>query len=326
MAEPLLQPSSLVTVIVPLRDELDRLDAFLQMIEAQTLPPSAVVVADGASTDGSRQWLDAAAATRSWLRIVSNPRRSVPAALNVALSVVAGDLVARMDTHGYYAPDYLEQLVKFMRGHPDVAAVGGAMRTEGRGPWGRAIAATLSRSFGLGGARHRVGGSDGPVEHVFTGCYRTQALQAIGGWDERLLANEDYEADQRVREAGGVVWLLSRAQSTWFTRESPRQLAVQMFRYGYYRSFTVRLHPNSIRARQLAPPIVVLTLTALTMSRRRVGLVGWLSYLGVSAFLGQKAARDVGADRWRGAAVPAIVHLSWGTGFLVGTVTGSWRL
>jgi hypothetical protein len=156
--------------------------------------------------------------------------------------------------------------------------------------------------------------------HVFSGCYRDDVLRAIGGWDERLLANEDFEADLRVAESGSVVYLDPSAQSTWYVREHPVALARQMWRYGFYKGLTLRLHPRSLQPRQLAPLVLVAGLLGAAVVHPRLAAVGVSSYAAVSGALGARAARSDGASAARGAPVPAIVHLSWGSGLLVGLV------
>ena len=306
-----------VSVIIPCRDERPKLPQVLAMLRAQTLPPDEIVVADGRSTDGSREFLEEAANDVPGLRVVDNPRRIVPAALNVALAATTGRYVARMDTHATYAPDYLETVVRVLDERQDVAAVGGAMATEGRGDWGRAIASTLRRRFGLGGASHRVGGAAGPAPHVFSGCYRREALEDAGGWDLRLRANEDFEADQRVARSG-LIWLEPSARTTWYVRESLPALARQMWRYGYYKGLTLRLHPSSLKVRQLAPPLLVAGLAGLSLVHRPAAGAAGAAYVAAAAGLGARAAAEDGADAWRGALVPPVVHGAWGAGLLAG--------
>jgi len=309
-----------VSVIVPSRNEVHNLPRVLAMIAGQSRRPDEVVIADGMSEDGSRELLAAHAHGDLPVRVVDNPDRIVPSGLNVALAAATGDIVARMDTHADYAPDYLERVVGFLQEHPEVAAVGGAMETAGRGPWGRAIAATLSRPFGLGGARHRVGGAPGPIQHVFSGAYRRQALLDAGAWDERLAANEDFEADLRVTATGGVIWLEPSARTTWYVRESLPALAQQMWRYGYYKGLTLTMHPDSLSLRQLVPPAVVLTLITSVAVRPRIGGALTAAYLLAAGALGARAARTDGAAAWRGACVPPVVHLAWGAGLIAGSV------
>jgi succinoglycan biosynthesis protein ExoA len=317
-------PTPRVTVIIPARNEMGRWPQVIEYLRAQTRAPDEIVVADGSSTDGSREWLDDLASRDRSLTVVDNPARIVPAALNVALAHATGDIVARMDTHADYAPDYLETVVDFLVSHPEVAGVGGAMETKGVGPWGQAIAATLRRPFGLGGARHRIGGSAGPIPHVFSGCYRRDALLAAGGWDERLRANEDFEADVRIAATGKAVWLEPAAHSIWYTRESPGALMKQMWRYGFYKGLTLHLHPASLQVRQLAPPALVGALLLGPLVNVRATAALGAAYGAAAATLGARAARADGASPVRGAAIPAIVHLSWGSGLIAGLLRFAW--
>jgi succinoglycan biosynthesis protein ExoA len=100
-----------VSVIIPVRDEIARVAAVLSGLQAQSRQPDQVVVADGRSQGGTREWLEHAAVTRPWLHIVDNPQRIVPTGLNAALRAATGDIVARMDAHADYAPDYLERVL-----------------------------------------------------------------------------------------------------------------------------------------------------------------------------------------------------------------------
>lgn len=307
-----------LSVIVPVRNELPRLPTVMASIDHQRRKPDEVIVAEGMSTDGSRAWLQTAAQERPWLTILDNPARVIPTALNIALAAASGDLVARMDTHFDYDPDYLDRLVQIFISRPEVVGAGGAMATAGRGPWGHAIAATLRRRIGLGGAPHRAARIGGPIAHVSTGCYRRHAVLDAGGYDERLLANEDFELDIRLQERGGVLWLEPSARSTWFIRESLPALSRQMWRYGHHKALTLLLHPRSLKARQLAPPVLVAGLASLLLIRPRVGAAAAAAYFVGAGVAGAGASWADGASSWRGALVPPVVHLSWGAGLLTG--------
>lgn len=133
-----------------------------------------------------------------------------------------------------------------------------------------------------------------------------------------MIANEDFEADYRLRQAGGVIWLEPSAATKWYTRESLPALSRQMWLYGRHKAVTLRLHPDSLRLRQLAPPALVLGLVASTALRTRLGLALVGAYAFGSAGLGAEAARSSGASAACGALVPVVVHTSWAFGLLFG--------
>jgi hypothetical protein len=252
--------------------------------------------------------------------VLDNPDVVIPAALNRAVAATTAEIVARMDAHAQYAPDYLECIIKVLASRPDVAGAGGAMRTEGSGPWGEAIAAVLRSRWALGGAPHRIGGAGGPVDHVFCTAYRRDVVIAAGGWDAHLLANEDAELDYRVGATIGPIWLEPRAQSTWMTRTSPTALARQMWRYGFFRARTVHLHPTSLRVRHLAPVMVAGGLALGLVVRPRWGMRATALYLTAGGTVAAVTASGAGASRWRAAVALPIVHLAWGSGMLIGLV------
>lgn len=306
-----------VTVLVPCRNEIEKLPRTVEMIAAQTRRPDKVVIVDGLSEDGSREYLDQLRLDWADLVVIDNPRRTVPTALNLGLQAADTDYVARMDTHAVYEPTYLQSLVDFLEHNSTAAGAAGVMRTEGRTAWGRSIASTLRRPFGLGGSSHRIRDDLMVVPHAFTPCYRRSELLEVTGWDESLAANEDFELDHRLGLLGKQLWLVPGARSTWFVRDDVLALSRQMFRYGLYKATVLRLHPRSASPRQFAPPAVV-GLLLVSMTGRKIPATAAVAYLAAAAALGASAARADGASPIMGMVVPPTVHISWGAGLLVG--------
>jgi len=307
-----------LTVVVPVLDERTHLPGLLASIRGQSLPPDEVILVDGMSRDGSREWLADAARSAPWLRLVDNPDRIVPCAMNRGILAARGDLVARMDGHATYAPDYLERLVEALRAHPEAAGSGGVYAMSGSGPWGGAIAAILRHRLALGGAPHRTASSGRWVDHVGTGCYRREALLRVHGFDPSLPVNEDFELDYRIRATGGRIWLEPSARFTSYSRSSPRALARQMWRYGFYKARTLVLHPASLKARQTAPPIVVGVIITTLVVRPRSGLLAAAGYAAASAAAGATIAARAQESPARGALALPLVHLAWGSGLWAG--------
>jgi glycosyltransferase involved in cell wall biosynthesis len=104
-----------VSVIVPCRNERAHIEAFAAQLAAQRLCAGwalEVVVADGASDDGTRERLADWQARDDRVVVVENPARIVAAGLNRALARARGEVVVRMDVHTRYADDYLARSIE----------------------------------------------------------------------------------------------------------------------------------------------------------------------------------------------------------------------
>jgi glycosyltransferase involved in cell wall biosynthesis len=310
-----------VSVVVPVLNERAHLPGLLRCIEAQTLIPLEVIFVDGGSGDGTREWILDARRRRNWVFLADNPAGVIPAAMNIGIAAARGDVVARMDGHAWYSPDYLEQVVGALTRNPAAVGAGGRLVMRGHTAWARAAAAVLAHPVALGGSAHRHRTEPGPVAHVGTGAYRRAALQEVGGFDSTFLANEDFELDHRLRNAGGEIWLEPRATLVSYARPRPRAMARQMWRYGYYRARTIRKHPRSVKPRHLAPPGLLVGLALLSVWRPARGAAAAAVYVAAAGGAGAAIARSGGACPWRGALALPLVHGAWGSGLLLGLCT-----
>ena len=102
-----------VTVVVPMLNESGYIEECLDGFARQTYPPDNVdvVVVDGGSTDGSRQYVEKFAATAPWVRVVDNPSRKASAAFNRGVEVAKGDVVCLFSAHGVPDEGYVERSV-----------------------------------------------------------------------------------------------------------------------------------------------------------------------------------------------------------------------
>ncbi len=321
-----------VSVIVPCYNEEDTITLLLDALYRQTYPQERmeVVIADGLSTDGTR------AAIAAWqrqhpdlsVRVVDNPKRIIPAALNVALRAAQGEIIVRLDAHSVPAENYVARCVADLQaGLGD--NVGGVWRIRpgGQGLMAEAIALAAAHPLGVGDARYRhANPQPGPVDTVPFGAYRRDLIERIGFYDETLLSNEDYEFNTRVRLHGGTVYLDPQIQAVYFARPTLGALARQYARYGYWKAQMLRRYPHTLRWRQALPPLFVLALALLPL----LGLVWplawllWVAQVIVYALallaVGLREAwrrRQVGLA-WALPAAMATMHLTWGAAFLWG--------
>jgi succinoglycan biosynthesis protein ExoA len=258
------------SIIIPCYNERPTIHLLLDALYAQSYPRHAmeVVIADGGSDDGTpvviqewqQQHQDLA------IRVVENPARSIPAALNVAIQASSGEIIVRLDAHSKPDPDYVERAVAAVaegRGQN----VGGVWDIQpGSDHWmARSIAAAASHPIGVGDARYRYSDQAAFVDTVPFGAFKRSTLDQVGMFDETLLTNEDYEFNTRIRQAGGKIWFDPQIRSVYFARENLGALARQYWRYGYWKVQMLRRYPRTIRWRQALPPLFVAALILLTL-------------------------------------------------------------
>ena len=103
-----------MSVCVPMRDEIDAIDACLDGFAAQTYPLDRldVIVVDGGSTDGSRERVEERAARRvRGSGVVDNPRQKAAAAFNRGVEAARGEVFCLFSAHGVPDPDYVARSV-----------------------------------------------------------------------------------------------------------------------------------------------------------------------------------------------------------------------
>lgn len=309
----------LVSVLIPVRNSELTLAAALQSVRLQDYEgPVEVIVADGESLTSP-----SAIVQREYpsARVISNPDRITPAGLNRALRASKGSVIVRCDAHTRLPPSYLRRVVETLA-RTGAANVGGRQCPIGVSIFERAVALAMISPLGSGNARYRIGGREGPTDTVYLGAFRRAALEAVGGYDTGQIRNQDYELNWRLRQQGETVWFDPELKAEYRPRGNLWELARQYFDYGRWKRVMLAKHPASVRLRQLMPPLLVLGLVASV----GVGLAGFprwalsvpLTY--ALALIG--SALDVSWRRRTAIAlllplIFAIMHLSWGLGFLL---------
>jgi glycosyltransferase involved in cell wall biosynthesis len=318
-----------VSIVIPARNEAGTIAVCLASILAQEYSDFEVLVVDGASTDQTANIVREYAQRDSRIRLLENRDRSIAKSLNIALAEAQGEWLVRIDAHAHVPQNYIGLAVAHLA-TGEWGGVGGRKDGIGETNSGRAIAAALGSRFGVGDSRYHYATSSYVADHIPYGCYATDLCRRIGGWNERLEANEDYEFDYRLRQAGHRLLLDPALRISWRSRQSLRDLFRQYHRYGRGKAAMVKLHPTSIRARHLAPPLLIVNLGSAALlvpfSRRRARLL-WAPYLAALAAATVGTRRRVDGLSAR-AAIPAafaVMHIAWGLGFWRGLLSPALR-
>ncbi len=248
----------LVSVIVPCRNEGKWIGKCLQSILNNDYPRDCleILVVDGMSGDDTRREVEAAAALHSGVRLLDNPRRITPVAMNLGIAAASGSVIVRMDAHVEYPSDYISSLVALLE-KSGADNVGGVCQTlPGDGTiMARAVALGMSHPLGVGNSHFRIGASqDRWVDTVPFGCYRREVFQRIGLFDEDLVRNQDDELNLRLIKHGGRILLSPRIVCKYFARESLAKLWRMYYQYGYFKPLVVRKIGGVMTLRQLRLP------------------------------------------------------------------------
>lgn len=296
-----------VSVVIPARNAADVLPRALTSIRDQDYD-NIVEVVVAAADRGSAE-----VAEQGGARVVINPNGATPSGLNLAIAASSGEVIVRCDAQSVLPSHYVSHAIDTLV-RTGSANVGGMQVPVGVTPWGRAIATAMSSPWGAGDARYRVGGEEGPVETVYLGVFRRDAVEGVGGFDERFQRNQDYELNHRLVSAGEVVWFDPGLRVEYTPRDSLRALARQYFDYGRAKRQFSRLHRGSLRMRQLAAPTLVVTLAAATIASVVLPPLALIpvAYVGGVVVVGL-ASKD---HSLRVAVALITMHLSWGLGFL----------
>lgn len=319
----------MITVVMPIRNEADRISGTLRSVLDQDYPPDRmeVLVVDGRSDDTTRDVVAAESAGDPRVQLLDNPERIVPTALNRALAAATGDVIVRVDGHCALPHDYLRSCAALLE-TTGADCVGGMIESRPGGPGvvPRAIALAMGSRFGTG-AGFRTGRAEpGPVDTLAFGAYRRDVFDRIGGFDEELIRNQDDEFNLRLTRAGGVIWMDPSIRSPYWTRATLRGLWRQYFQYGVYKVRVAQKHRGVASWRHLVPLAFVTALggsalLALVTRRRWPLLVVAVPY---SSAVG---AASVVAGRRDPATIPALpaafacLQFAYGTGW----VTGLWK-
>lgn len=317
-----MEARELVTVVIPAHDEEHFLDACLTSVRAQTHRDLQVLVVDGASTDGTADVVRAHMAADDRVELLHNDRLNIPSSLNLALRRAQGTWLVRVDAHSTIPADYVDTALARLR-EDHWGGVGGRKDGVGRTPAGRAIAVAMSSRLAVGNSTYHFGTAPQEVDHLAFGSYPVAVAREIGGWDERLTANEDYEFDYRVRQTGRRLLFDPAMAIDWHCRQSLRDLFRQYRRYGSGKVDVALLHPDSLSPRHVGPPLFVLYLaTALLGARRHPGraLAMTAPYLAVLAVEAVRVAPrlDHRGEQLRVPVAVAAMHVGWGLGFWSG--------
>ncbi|MHC1706082.1 MAG: glycosyltransferase family 2 protein [Bacteroidales bacterium] len=261
--------SQLVTIIVPCYNEERYIDSLCRDIINQDYGREnlEVLLIDGQSEDRTREIISEWTKNHENIRLLDNPQRFVPYALNRGIRESKARVIVRMDAHARYPSNYVSRLVEVLLTTP-ADNTGGIWETlpSRKGIIPLAIARAISSRFGIGNALYRLKVEKlTEVDTVPFGCYKRDVFDRIGYFDEELVRNQDDEFNARLKQNGGSIILVPDVKITYFARDSVAKIMKMFFQYGFFKPLVNRKIMRPASLRQFVPPVFVFCMASLLL-------------------------------------------------------------
>jgi succinoglycan biosynthesis protein ExoA len=318
-----------ISVIIPVYNEASYLDTLIASLGKQDYPKSAVelLFVDGGSTDETVErlkqlrevYVTEHKAEFDPFRILANPHKIVPHALNIGIEAASHDVIVRLDAHTEYAEDYLSQVMKTLA-ETGADIVGGPTRVASRSLFQKAVGTAICSRFAIGGSRVHQESYRGETDSVTFGSWRRRVFEKAGGFDTRLVRNQDDEFHYRAKSLGFKLFQEPDIRLYYYPRDNPTGLFRQYYQYGKYKPLVLAKVKSEIKARHLIPSGFVLYLVSLPVAL----LSGWwwwmmplVIYAAADLLFSAKNGESPG-EKCCLLVVYPLIHLGYGSGFLRG--------
>ena len=150
----------MLSVICPIYNEEKYIRQCIDSVLSQDYPYNdlEVLFVDGMSTDCTRAIVTEYTKQYSHIRLIDNPHKIVPRAMNIGIHASKGNIIIRLDAHASYQPDYFSVLYRYSC-ELRVENVGVVCKTDvlNKTPKTLAIREVLSNKFGVGNSAFRTG-------------------------------------------------------------------------------------------------------------------------------------------------------------------------
>ena len=323
----------MLSVICPIYNEEKYIAQFLDSLLQQDYSQDdlEILLVDGMSKDRTREIVVEYTTKYPFIRLIDNPDKIVPYAMNRGIQEAKGDIIMRLDAHASYQSDYFSVLVNGLK-RLGADNVGTVCKTDvlNKTPKTLAIREVLGNKFGVGNSTFRTGiSSEQEVDTVPFGCWRREVFDKYGLYDVRLVRNQDIELNKRIKRGGGKIYILPDTYCTYLARETWHALAKNNYGNGKWNILTVWYTKmfSSLSIRHFIPLLFVLSLIVPTL----LALLWWpfilvsaaslLAYTCLVSIISFNLAHRKGLNFFYLVVTFFVLHLSYGWGSLVGILS-----
>ena len=262
-------PAPAVSVITPAYNVAPYLEAAVTSVLLQTYNDLEVIIIDDGSTDGTAEVAEQLRQRDpERITVIQQDNRGLAAARNAALRASRGRMLALLDSDDVWEPGFLAAQIAVFEKQPRVDIVTANARFLGGLKHGQPVRPHPDRR-----AEPTLATILADEEAVFImSVMRRRVYETIGGFDERLQTNEDYEYWLRAA-AAGFTFARNSLPLGWY-RIRPDSLSADEIRMisgilRVYQQFSRSLDPDSTEATIVKRQILRFQAELLAPSVRR---------------------------------------------------------
>ncbi len=251
-----------ITAVMPARNEERFISSTLDELLGQDYPPDRfeIIVADGGSTDSTREIVSRVSLAHPQVILRDNPGRLPSSGRNVGFRHGRGDIFIVVDGHCRIGnPRLFKDVVSsFMKSGADCLCRPQPLDPPGLTAFQQAVCLARNSPVGHSGGSYIYSDFEGYVSPVSHGAiYSRRVFDKIGYVDESFDACEDVEFNYRVEKAGFKSYMSPLLKVRYYPRETLYGLLRQMMRYGRGRFRFIAKHPEALGIETLLPPVFV---------------------------------------------------------------------
>ena len=322
-----------VSFIVVALNAASTIQKLFECLKHQTYPHEwiEVILVDGLSSDATKTEMLHFQAEENdfWqIKVLDNPKKTLPCGWNVALSAAQGDALLRVDAHVSIPDNFIELNVRDLLRGEDICGGKVTSVPGNETEWAFVLNEAENSMFGGGIAAFRRADSTGYVNTAAFAIYRKIVFDTVGTYNELLTRTEDNEMHYRMRKAGYRFYYDPEIVSYRKTRADLKSLAKQKYLNGYWIGRTLWIEPRCFSIYHFIPLafvlFIVFSLILLSFGTAFPAAALWGAYAVVNLTMAIVSVINCKEKNGFFVLLPAIfliLHIWYGVGTVIGIIS-----